>query len=435
MSHNHDVIDTDVHYKIDGLTRTIINVNETKRELVQHDHNSERFTFEIPRYVDGHDFSECNAVQVHYENLDISENNKSSDFYIVDDLHVKEDDENAVVLSWLISGNATKYVGTLNFAIRFSCVEADDKVVYSWNTTIFKGITILPGLFNTAEIVKQAFDAIAGLSTKIKGLEIANNALLNNAAASVTDIGNTLVISPVPGTTFGDVWTTVDMPAENILADKEWRNNDNWELKWMGDSWDAYYYFKMPAGNFKLKATMRGHEDMAEWGFYQVSNDGSLEPIVEPNFGFDDGVPFALEGCFWDDYGTQDVCLKIWTINDYPFSHFENLEILVKPEVTSLFGNGNLTLTISNGTETKTYTHDGGGPDEAIAYNWTTGQTLNGDGSVYDDVGVPIEIVPLPGINTLQSDTGATKVTYKAYPGVVIEKLQKEIDDLKAISN
>ena len=56
MSHNHNVIDTDAHYKIDGITRTIVNIDETKRELVQNDHNSERFTFEIPRYVDGHDF-------------------------------------------------------------------------------------------------------------------------------------------------------------------------------------------------------------------------------------------------------------------------------------------------------------------------------------------------------------------------------------------
>lgn len=179
MSHVHEVIDTDVHYKIDGLTRTITNIDEAKRELVQNDHNSERFTFEIPRYVDGHDFSECNLVQIHFENKDTYERNISRDFYTVDDLHVKEDDEETVVLSWLIPYTATKYVGTLDFVIRFACTNEKGEITYVWNTTVFKGITILPGIFNSEEIIKQYPDVFSELFTELQSFE---EALENSVA-------------------------------------------------------------------------------------------------------------------------------------------------------------------------------------------------------------------------------------------------------------
>ena len=170
MMHIHNVVDTDKHYIIDGVTRTITNINETKRELVQHDHNSERLTFEIPRFVDSHDFTECNVVQVHYVNVDKYEKVKSSGIYTVDDLGIKADDEETVMLSWLISGNATETVGTLNFSIRFMCV-TDGKVDYAWNTTEFKGITILPSINNTDETAEQHFDVIAAMTLKMENLD------------------------------------------------------------------------------------------------------------------------------------------------------------------------------------------------------------------------------------------------------------------------
>jgi len=167
MEHNHNVIDTDIHYKIDGVTRTIININETKRELVQYDHNSERFTFEIPRYFDGHDFSDCNVVQVHYENTDAYGKNKSEGIYTVKDLHISSEDDNVVVLSWLIAGDATRYVGSLGFSIRFSCM-VEEIEEYAWNTKRFDGITILQGVYNSNEVAELYPNVIAQLSTEIK---------------------------------------------------------------------------------------------------------------------------------------------------------------------------------------------------------------------------------------------------------------------------
>lgn len=197
MAHIHSVKDTDVHYKIDGITRTIVNVNETKRMLVQNDHNSERLTFEVPRYVDGHDLTTCNVVQVHYMNSDTYEEKFSSGVYEVNDLGIKGasgDDANIVVLSWLVSGNATKYIGTLNFIIRFSCV-TDGNIDYAWNTTIFKGITILEGIYNSDKVVEENYDILAQwkqelIAAGVDALTLDKTLMVEGEAADARAVGD-----------------------------------------------------------------------------------------------------------------------------------------------------------------------------------------------------------------------------------------------------
>lgn len=48
MGHTHNVYDTDTHFSINPVTRMIKNESSKKVTLIQHDHNSERFTFELP---------------------------------------------------------------------------------------------------------------------------------------------------------------------------------------------------------------------------------------------------------------------------------------------------------------------------------------------------------------------------------------------------
>lgn len=162
MAHNHSVIDADARYKIDGVSRVISNASNTqneKRFLVQGDHNSEKFVFEMPRYIDGHDMSECNVVQIHHLNVDALDKNKIEDVYSVNDLQVSKDNEEVVVFSWLISGNCTKYAGSLNFIIRFCCFNEGD-LEYSWNTTVFKGVSILAGMDCSDSVVEQYSDIL-----------------------------------------------------------------------------------------------------------------------------------------------------------------------------------------------------------------------------------------------------------------------------------
>lgn len=200
MAHIHNVVDTDNHYKIDGITRTITNLSETKRTLVQYDHNSERFTFEMPRYVDGHDISECNLVQIHYSNLDTLGKVRRSDIFTVDDLRVNPDDPNSVLLSWLISVNATQFAGTLNFSIRFACIH-DGDVDYVWNTAAFNGISILESLYNSEYIVDTNLDAITTLK--------------NDLLAAFDAASNRLPIRYI--TLYADAWVGNESPYSQIV--------------------------------------------------------------------------------------------------------------------------------------------------------------------------------------------------------------------------
>lgn len=158
MAHIHSVYDTDHHFKIDPLTRAI--TTESKKvTLTQGDHNSERFTFELPRFIEGHDMKTCNRVQVHYINIDQLTRAQSADLYEADDFDVSPEDEDVVIFSWLIHGNATKYAGLLNFAVRFMCVN-DIKVEYSWNTAIYTAVNISNGINNTEQVAEDFSDIL-----------------------------------------------------------------------------------------------------------------------------------------------------------------------------------------------------------------------------------------------------------------------------------
>lgn len=160
MAHIHDVIDTDIHYKIDSISRSITNINETKRTLVQNDHNSERLTFEIPRYIEGHDLTTCNSVQIHYINIDINEKDVNPGVYTVKDVGIKNDDESTVIFTWLISNEATKYKGTINFTIRFACVDDEGNIDYAWNTLTFESIYVSKGICNSEAVAQNCADIL-----------------------------------------------------------------------------------------------------------------------------------------------------------------------------------------------------------------------------------------------------------------------------------
>ena len=68
MGHKHSVYDSDAHFSINPITKVIKNESSKKTTLVQGDHNSERFSFDIPRHIEGHDMMQCNLVEVHYDN-------------------------------------------------------------------------------------------------------------------------------------------------------------------------------------------------------------------------------------------------------------------------------------------------------------------------------------------------------------------------------
>lgn len=146
MEHKHGVFDSDTRFSINPTTRQIKSDPKQKTVIMQNDHNSERFTFELPRTIEGHDMSLCNQVEVHYlnsSNKDKEAFNKG--LYMVDDLQISPDDPEKVICSWLISKNATQLVGKLSFRLRFKCVEGN-VITYAWHTAIFADVSVSDGI-------------------------------------------------------------------------------------------------------------------------------------------------------------------------------------------------------------------------------------------------------------------------------------------------
>lgn len=172
MAHKHSVYDTDYHFPIDPVTRTIKNLCG-KVTLIQYDHNSERITFEIPRYIDGHDMSLCNQSEVHYNNISNGKTNPG--VYPISDLQVDPTDENVVICSWLISHNATQLIGRLAFVVRFACVSEDAVVEYAWNTVPYSEIKVANSIYNSDlisdEFTDQMIDVLAEWARQFKNVE------------------------------------------------------------------------------------------------------------------------------------------------------------------------------------------------------------------------------------------------------------------------
>jgi hypothetical protein len=163
MAHIHPIIDSEPHFIIDTVTRQIIN-KEKKKRLIQHDHDSERFTFELPREVDGHLMTEVTSCKIHYINIDKYDKEiVSKSFFEVTDLQVEGE---SVIFSWLISGVATKYYGTLNFIIEFECV-LDGEVNYVWQTDIYKGFPVMESFSNSEYVFEEYYDVIEQWGQKI----------------------------------------------------------------------------------------------------------------------------------------------------------------------------------------------------------------------------------------------------------------------------
>lgn len=156
--HKHPVYDTDTHFIIDPKTRAVSNPESKKTLLMQNDHNSERFSFEINRYVEGHDLTLCDKVEIHYINADSTKKNKSLGVYEVTDVEIITDKEDTIVFTWLISENATLYAGTLNFLILFACTEKGEDV-YRWNSGINTSIVISKGM-NNGEAISEIYPDI-----------------------------------------------------------------------------------------------------------------------------------------------------------------------------------------------------------------------------------------------------------------------------------
>lgn len=189
MAHSHSIYDSDPHFTIDAVTRAITN-QSNKTILMQYDHDSERFSFEINRLVEGHDVTLCNKVEIHYTNTDGNRQGVNYGVYEVTDMVVDSENEDRVVFTWLVSQNATMYAGSLSFIIVFACVEGDE-VVYRWNTNINNSVSIAVGMNNGEAVEEKYPDILAQWKDQLF------------AAATGT---NSVVVGPIEPDNYPYIW-------------------------------------------------------------------------------------------------------------------------------------------------------------------------------------------------------------------------------------
>lgn len=164
------VRDTDVRFSIDPVSGEITN-NSEKDTITQGSHNSEVFTFEMPRDI-GHDMMNCNLIEVHYLNIKAKDKTERSEgIYKVNDLQVCPEDDKKVILSWTIDGSATVHHGTLSFSIHFKCISDDGKCLYRWPTKTFSKIGITSCVDTTDAVIEDNQDIIAEWEARISALE------------------------------------------------------------------------------------------------------------------------------------------------------------------------------------------------------------------------------------------------------------------------
>lgn len=160
MAHTMKIVDADPLFVINPDSRHIVKETNGEEKIVQYDHNSERFTFSLPRVVEGHDMTECNSIVVEYLTINTDTKEQIKGTYTVKDLSVDAEDAEKVAFTWLISQNVTKIAGVVSFLIRFSCIDGDGNLHYAWNTDIYKGVTVSKGIHNAEYIVDQYADVL-----------------------------------------------------------------------------------------------------------------------------------------------------------------------------------------------------------------------------------------------------------------------------------
>ncbi len=302
MGHKHSVYDSDTHFSINAVTRQIKNESSRKTTLIQGDHNSERFSFDLPRFIEGHDMMQCNQVQVHYINM-LDEKTQNKGLYEVTDLQISPDDQ-VVVCSWLISQNATQLVGSLSFLIRFCCVE-DGEVTYAWNTAICQSISVSSGISNTKEVTEPFPDILAQWKADLFGVSEAEqkNILTVSAEQQATIVATGEAVKASLPADYTGMTEDVRNKAPAIIVNAEG------ESIVLNDASDCYLQ-----GLKLFGKSMQNGAPTPDAPVEIVSIENPTVTIGEQTINFSrtiSGIPVTSGGNYTDPDGQQWICDEV----------------------------------------------------------------------------------------------------------------------------
>ncbi len=173
MSHTHEMIDSDTRFIFDPITNKLSTASK-KRTLAQYSHEREIFSFELPRYIEGHDMSLCNEREVHYTNTDTKTKEKNEDVYEPAELIIVGD---KVVFAWLIRNTVTGLAGSLEFSIKLKCTGENGELLYELDSVPYTKISITAGMNNSAKAIERTPDLLASFKAQV----------LSEANAAITE--------------------------------------------------------------------------------------------------------------------------------------------------------------------------------------------------------------------------------------------------------
>ena len=215
-NHVHTVNDPDTHFVIDPDSREITNHSYNHHALMQYDHQSEIFTFELPRYVENHDMTQCNRVRVHFINTDGKTGKQNADVAEMTDLSVSSEDESAVISTWCIRREATQLAGTLSFAVQYMCVDDDGAVVYEWHTDIYPGVEVKASLNNGEASVVNYSNILEEWYQKLFEETPSSGAY---TLVDEAQVGQVAVVEAVDENNVPTKWKAVDYPTDEHVND------------------------------------------------------------------------------------------------------------------------------------------------------------------------------------------------------------------------
>lgn len=190
MAHTHPVYDTDVRFMIDPYSRGMKDSTPADKTIIRGDHNSEVYTFGIPRFIEGHDMLLCDQVEVRFVN------GPADGFLPIVDLQECPDDEELLVFSWKVTKISTQNVAPLAFSIYFACHDETGEETYKWETAPFSRINVKANLGNneTIDLLKEQIEEYIETNNYIK-IETGTTLLVTEDDATLIDSDGSILVS------------------------------------------------------------------------------------------------------------------------------------------------------------------------------------------------------------------------------------------------
>lgn len=346
MGHSHDVKDSDANFTINPTTMEIVN-NSAKNKMMQGDHNSEIYSFEITQIVEGHEMILCNEIRIHFINISSDKADQSKGVANAENIRI-DSAKNMLVFEWKVSGDATKYQGSLNFRIEFACTDENNVRTYAKWTEIHKGITIGEGFDNAEGYIEEHKDILAqwkaDLESEIKNYETLEKKIPTKMSQLKQDVelGSKAFIINVTGSGTEDDPYVSDKTFEEIK--QAYQNNDLLEIMFNGN----IKYLNKESTVKLINSSLSLFNAMPQYGVYvfAVSNINFFAYLQISSFSYEISINGGAQGL--DDFClTKDNVLTYTQTQDYHPATKKYVDDAVK---------GRRELVFECATNAKTYT-------------------------------------------------------------------------------